>query len=127
MRKGRPGHDEFVKFLSPYGRFSSYRHPDGSKVAFWLVNGPDAGAAPIVHFGSEGNEYKLLAKDFREFLRLFAMGYRSLGFSDLDSQPEEPESAQHLREWISSTCSLSLPTTGAEIVTSGRFGMRDSL
>ncbi len=34
MRKGRPGHDEFVKFLSPYGRFSSYRHPDGSKVAF---------------------------------------------------------------------------------------------
>jgi hypothetical protein len=34
MVKGKPGHDEFCKFLSPYGRFSSYRNPDGSKVAF---------------------------------------------------------------------------------------------
>jgi ABC-type Na+ transport system ATPase subunit NatA len=34
MVKGRPGHDEFCRFLSPYGRFSSYRNPDGSKVAF---------------------------------------------------------------------------------------------
>lgn len=34
MRRGRPGHDEFCRFLSPYGRFSSYRQPDGSKVPF---------------------------------------------------------------------------------------------
>lgn len=34
MRRGKPGHDEFCKFLSPYGRFSSYRMPDGSKVPF---------------------------------------------------------------------------------------------
>jgi hypothetical protein len=34
MIKGRPGHDEFTKFLAPYGRFSSYRYPDGSKVPF---------------------------------------------------------------------------------------------
>ena len=34
MKRGRPGHDEFVKFLAPYGRFNSYRNPDGSKVAF---------------------------------------------------------------------------------------------
>ena len=34
MIKGKPGHDEFENFLSPYGRFSSYRNPDGSKVAF---------------------------------------------------------------------------------------------
>jgi alkanesulfonate monooxygenase SsuD/methylene tetrahydromethanopterin reductase-like flavin-dependent oxidoreductase (luciferase family) len=34
MRRGRPGQDEFNKFLSPYGRFSSYRNPDGSKVPF---------------------------------------------------------------------------------------------
>jgi len=34
MKKGRPGQDEFNKFLSPYGRFTSYRHPDGTKVAF---------------------------------------------------------------------------------------------
>ena len=34
MRRGKPGHDEFCRFLSPYGRFSSYRLPDGSKVPF---------------------------------------------------------------------------------------------
>lgn len=34
MRRGKPGHDEFCRFLSPYGRFSSYRNPDGSKVPF---------------------------------------------------------------------------------------------
>jgi len=34
MRKGRPGHDEFTKFLAPYGRFSSYRTSSGEKVPF---------------------------------------------------------------------------------------------
>jgi len=34
IRRARPGHDEFCKFLAPYGRFSSYRLPDGSKVPF---------------------------------------------------------------------------------------------
>ncbi|CAB4610592.1 unannotated protein [freshwater metagenome] len=34
MKRGAPGHDEFCKFLAPYGRFSSYRLPDGSKVPF---------------------------------------------------------------------------------------------
>ena len=34
MKKGKPGHDEFCRFLAPYGRFSSYRNPDGSKVSF---------------------------------------------------------------------------------------------
>lgn len=34
MKRGKPGHDEFCKFLSPYGRFSSYRNADGSKVPF---------------------------------------------------------------------------------------------
>jgi len=34
MKRGKPGHDEFCNFLSPYGRFSSYRNADGSKVPF---------------------------------------------------------------------------------------------
>ena len=34
MKKGKPGHDEFCRFLAPYGRFASYRNVDGSKVAF---------------------------------------------------------------------------------------------
>ena len=31
LARGRPGHDEFCKFLAPYGRFTSYRLPDGAK------------------------------------------------------------------------------------------------
>ncbi len=34
MRRGKPGHDEFCKFLAPYGRFSSYRTESGDKVPF---------------------------------------------------------------------------------------------
>jgi alkanesulfonate monooxygenase SsuD/methylene tetrahydromethanopterin reductase-like flavin-dependent oxidoreductase (luciferase family) len=34
VRRGRPGHDEFTKFLAPYGRFSSYRMANGDKVPF---------------------------------------------------------------------------------------------
>jgi alkanesulfonate monooxygenase SsuD/methylene tetrahydromethanopterin reductase-like flavin-dependent oxidoreductase (luciferase family) len=34
VRRGGPGHDEFCKFLAPYGRFSSYRFADGTKVPF---------------------------------------------------------------------------------------------
>jgi alkanesulfonate monooxygenase SsuD/methylene tetrahydromethanopterin reductase-like flavin-dependent oxidoreductase (luciferase family) len=30
----RDAHDEWCKFLSPYGRFRSYRLPDGSPVPF---------------------------------------------------------------------------------------------
>lgn len=34
VRRAGPGHQEFSNFLGPYGRFSSYRHADGSKVPF---------------------------------------------------------------------------------------------
>ena len=34
IRRATPGHDEFCKFLAPYGRFSSYRDDAGEKVPF---------------------------------------------------------------------------------------------
>jgi alkanesulfonate monooxygenase SsuD/methylene tetrahydromethanopterin reductase-like flavin-dependent oxidoreductase (luciferase family) len=34
LRRGGPGHDEFCKFLAPYGRFASYRLEDGTKAPF---------------------------------------------------------------------------------------------
>ena len=51
--KGRPGHDEFTKFLSPYGRFSSYRLADGSKVPFGFnPTVEDSNAQQIMAIGS---------------------------------------------------------------------------
>jgi alkanesulfonate monooxygenase SsuD/methylene tetrahydromethanopterin reductase-like flavin-dependent oxidoreductase (luciferase family) len=50
---GRPGHDEFCKFLAPYGRFSSYRLPDGSKVPFgFQPTLEDSNAQKIMCIGS---------------------------------------------------------------------------
>jgi alkanesulfonate monooxygenase SsuD/methylene tetrahydromethanopterin reductase-like flavin-dependent oxidoreductase (luciferase family) len=50
VRRGRPGHDEFTKFLAPYGRFSSYRTAAGEKVPF--------GFQPTLE---ESNEQRIMA------------------------------------------------------------------
>jgi alkanesulfonate monooxygenase SsuD/methylene tetrahydromethanopterin reductase-like flavin-dependent oxidoreductase (luciferase family) len=50
VRRGRPGHDEFTKFLAPYGRFSSYRTAVGEKVPF--------GFQPTLE---ESNEQRIMA------------------------------------------------------------------
>ncbi len=34
IKRVRPGHDEFVSFLAPYGRFAGYLLPDGSPAPF---------------------------------------------------------------------------------------------
>ena len=33
-KTGRNGHDEFTRFLAPYGRFTNYKSADGQKLAF---------------------------------------------------------------------------------------------
>ena len=67
VRRARSGHDEFCKFLAPYGRFASYRLPDGSKVPFgfqptledsmeqriWAVGSPEDVAEVIGQYRDE--------------------------------------------------------------------------
>lgn len=90
--------------------------PDGSILAFWLLNGRDATSAPVVHLGSEGSNNIVLTADFRSFLRLFGIGYDELGFDDLELPPEDPESAANFRTWLELELGLTCPETGAEIV-----------
>ena len=53
IKRGRPGHDEFTKFLAPYGRFSSYRTPSGDKVGFgFQPTLEDSNAQRIMAIGS---------------------------------------------------------------------------
>ena len=89
--------------------------PDGSTLALWLYGGPDVLQAPVVHLGSEGDHLTVIADNFREFLSLFAIGYDELGFDDLEQPPEEPESAERLRQWLASEFGITAPKTGAEI------------
>ena len=118
----RPGGDALkawfdgdVEAASQFAGFGA--GPDGSILAFWLYQGPDASVAPIVHLGTEGQNNIVLASDFREFLHLLGIGYSELGFDDLNAPPTEPETAEHLRAWLLAEFGISPPVTGAALVT----------
>jgi hypothetical protein len=109
------GDAEMASQFAPFGA-----GPDGSILAFWLLNGTDTRNAPVVHLGSEGDHCMVVARDFREFLRLFAIGYDELGFDDLSRPPGNPESADWLRAMVRERYNLDVPATGAEIVSAAQ-------
>jgi hypothetical protein len=75
--------------------------------------------APVVLLDSDCSENKVVAADAREFLRLLAMGYEEPGrYSTL--APEDPDSTEALREWLSEEFALAAPATGAELVDAAR-------
>lgn len=114
----------FDKDAEMAGKFAAFGSgPDGSILAFWLLNGKDATNAPVVHLGSEETHYFVLARDFREFLSLLAIGYDELGFDDLSIPPAEPESAMWLRNMVVCDLGLQTPATGAALVSEARAAM----
>src|SRR5262245_33575433 len=92
------------------------RGPDGSLYALWLHAGPDASRVPVVLLDSESADNKVVAADVREFLRLLAMGYDEPGrYPTLE--PDDPDSAEELREWLSEEFGLGPPESAAELVS----------
>lgn len=66
MRRGRPGHDEYVKFLSPYGRFTQY----GDDLPFgYAPTLEETRAARAMAIGSVDEVVEVLG-EFREKLDL---------------------------------------------------------
>jgi len=95
------------------------RVPDGSLYGLWLHGGRDSGLAPVVLLDSESSDNKVIAPNMREFLRLLAIGYDEPGrFPNLE--PEDPESADALRAWLSEEFRLQPPETGAELVAAAQ-------
>jgi hypothetical protein len=91
------------------------RGPDGSLYAFWLHAGKDTSQAPIVLLDSECQESKVIAGNFREFMRLLSFGYDEPGrYPTLD--PENPKSAVKLRQWLKKEFKVAPPATAAELV-----------
>ena len=86
--------------------------PDGSLYCFW-DNG--MGNYPIVHMGSEGNELKILASNFVDFLRLLAIGYDEIGFDDLSKPPVEDCSNVTFQNWVTEEFGVSIPSVGSVI------------
>ncbi len=95
--------------------------PDGSTIAYWMYGDHDISNAPVVHLGSEGSEIKVIANDFGDFLRLFAIGYDELGFNDLGKPPAAPESAALLRFWLKSEFGIASPPTGIDIASRAKM------
>jgi hypothetical protein len=101
-------------------RFAVFgRGPDGSLYALWLHAGPDASRAPVVLLDSEATDNQVVAADVRDFLRLLAIGYSEPGrYPTLE--PDDPESAEELREWVSEEFGLEVPANAAELVAAAQ-------
>jgi hypothetical protein len=106
---------------------------DGSMAAFWLD--PDGGQK-IVHLGSGSGSTLVcvLADDAVDFLRLLAIGYDEICWSEAFDSPPNSDSDfivqpnTEFQNWVKSTFSVSIPTTAREIVRHpSKMGDEDSL
>jgi hypothetical protein len=94
--------------------------PDGSLIALWLYCEMPSSQAPIVNLGSEGDENIVLAANIREFLRLLGIGYSEFGPTYVEGEPDEPDSASALREWLVQEFGVEAPATAAPILAEAR-------
>ena len=108
------------KVLNRFGVFGT--GPDDSLYSFWLDKNNNQ---KIVHLGSEGGQLYILAANFVDFLRLLAIGYDEIGFSDLTMSLEEwnktiEESEDYgknpkFRNWVEREFQTIIPERGDEI------------
>jgi hypothetical protein len=98
--------------------------PDGSLYALWLHAGNDSEKAPVVLLDSESSDNKVVAANMSEFLRLLAMGFSEPGrYPEL--APEDADSAEPLRYWLSEEFALSPPKRADQFVESARKSQPD--
>mgnify|MGYP000495302089 CR=1 FL=1 len=95
---------------------------DGSLYCIW---DDGKGNFPIVHMGSEGDENKILANCFIDFLRLLAIGYEEIGFEDMSEPPEVNDSNPKFQSWVTNTFSVSIPKCGSEITDQAQTNGQD--
>ena len=92
--------------------------------AFWL---DDDGRQRIVHLGSGSGSSLVcvLADDPVDFLRLLAVGYDEICWSEAFSRPPVADGSSEksyvhqyveYQDWVRRTFSVTIPQTGAEIV-----------
>jgi len=94
---------------------------EGSMAAFWL---DESGQQKIVHLGSGSGSILVwvLAEDAVDFLRLIAIGYDEICWSDAFSKPpnEDKSFVVHphtkFQDWVSRTFHTIIPTAASEIV-----------
>ena len=80
----------------------------------------DSSQAPVVNLGSEGDDNIVLAANIREFLKLLAIGYSEFGAIYVNGEPDEPDSASDLREWLAEEYDIETPATAESILVEAR-------
>ncbi len=94
---------------------------EGSMAAFWM---DDAGKQKIVHMGSGSGSVLVcvLAEDSVDFLRLIAIGYDEICWSDAFAQPPNASGDffvhphKEFQDWVKQTFQVTIPVTASEIV-----------
>jgi hypothetical protein len=97
---------------------------DGSMAAFWL---DDHGKQKIVHLGSGSGSTLVcvLAENALDFLRLIAIGYDEICWSETFSQPPNDQLSDRdffvhpnveYQNWVKTTFGVKIPETAGEIV-----------
>ena len=94
---------------------------EGSMAAFWL---DDSGNQKIVHLGSGSGSTLVcvLAEDPVDFLRLIAIGYDEICWSEAFSRPPSQDDGlvvhphTQFQDWVSRTFHVTIPATASEIV-----------
>jgi hypothetical protein len=90
--------------------------PDGSLIALWLYRDMAPSQTPVVNLGSEGDDNIVIASNIREFLKLLGVGYSEFGPSYLAGEPDDPDSASDLRDWLAEEFGIEAPSTAAPIL-----------
>lgn len=111
-------HEEVNRRLCVFGQTGA----EGSECAFWLSEG---GELKIVHMGSGSGSVLncVLADNAIDFLRLLAIGYDEICWSEQFGSPPNEGNAEFrvepnvkFQEWVKSTFNVEIPTTALEIV-----------
>lgn len=108
------GSDEDRELQPVEDRFGLFgAGPDGSLYAIWLQ---DDGRSPIVHMGSEGQKNLVLAANMLDFVRLLAIGYAEIGFSEYYWEPQPEGINPRFQQWVTETFKVTIPVAGAAII-----------
>lgn len=94
------------KYIAKFGHSG-----DGGIFAIWQ-NGNNQ---RIVHLGSEGKDWFIVANNFVDFLNILAIGYANLVDDDLQKPPTQTNAIYDFKNWVEKTFDLKVPNSAKKL------------
>ena len=98
--------EKLERYLAAFGHSG-----DGGIFAIWQTDGEQK----VVHLGSEGNNWFVVADSFVGFLARLAIGYRNLVYDDLQKPPAGTNADAKFKTWVEATFGLTVPDSAKHI------------